>query len=606
MSDLDYSIDARLPGRRELTLELRFRPASLPVQVVGGVRTIDLFVPVWTPGSYLVREYSRHFGPVTATTRKGQRLPCEKLAKNRYRILLANDEGSVCVRWTVYAHELSVRTADVTAEHAYWNHACLLLWPVGGEALRAQITVMFPSGWQLASGADCVAGTGKMPPGEMRVAFPPRTLDEVLDAPVLIGRFRRHDWVTLGVPHAIVLDGLAGVEPCATLVDDLQAIVQEAARVFGGQLPYRRYVFLCLLTAAGHGGLEHADSTTLLASRTALIGGDAYREFLALAAHELFHAWNVKRMRPAEFWRYDYERENYTGFLWLIEGWTSYYDDLLCLRAGISDRAQYLAAMAKNIEAMINAPGRRQQSLRESSFDAWIRFYRPDENTRNSSQNYYRNGAVAAMCLDLHLRLATAGTRCLDDVLRHLYAATYGSARGYLLADVHEALASVAGPSAVELLSALVDGPFDPPIAELLAPFGVGLVRRDSGRPQLGVNFESDSLVVSSVTAGTAADEGGLHPGDEILAVEGLRVRSANWQEIWLAVARADAPVRVLYSRRGVVGELSVRPQPSPGTVALEVRAGLSATETQLLDGWLPERDRGKVLGGSPGSRSAV
>jgi predicted metalloprotease with PDZ domain len=597
VADLDYFIDARSPGSRRLTLELRFRPSVVPVQTVDGTRAVELFVPVWTPGSYLVREYARHFGPVTAVSSEGSRLSCEKVAKNRYRVALPGGEDGVCVRWSVYAHELSVRTADVTAAHAYWNHACLLLWPVGGEALRARIDVAFPAAWQLASGAECEAASGQTLPGAASVAFPPRSLDEVLDAPILIGSLRRHDWVTLGVPHAIVLDGLAGIEPCATLVDDLHAVVVEAAKVFGGSLPYRRYVFLCLLAAEGHGGLEHAESTTLLASRTALIGGDGYREFLALAAHELFHAWNVKRMRPEEFWRYDYERENYTGFLWLIEGWTSYYDDLLCLRAGISDRAQYLAAMAKNIEAMFHAPGRMQQSLRESSFDAWIRFYRPDENTRNSSQNYYRNGAVAAMCLDLHLRSATAGTRCLDDVLRHLYAATYGRDRGYSLADVHEVLASVAGPSAVKLLSALVDGPFDPPIAELLAPFGVGLVRRDSGCPQLGVNFESDSMVVSSVTTGTAADEGGLHPGDEVLAVEGLRVRSANWQEIWLAVAKPEVSVRVLYSRRGVVGELSVRPQPSPGTVALEVGAKLSAAQARLLDGWLPERDRTKASG---------
>ncbi len=584
--DLDVHIDARVPSRRELTVELRFAPRAVASV---GADHVDLFAPVWTPGSYLVREYSRHHGRVTAVGADGTTRRCAKVAKNRVRVEFQPGDDVLVVRWTVYAHELSVRTADLTDAHAYWNHACLLLWPVGGEGLRARVQVAFPADWQIATAAaqrPAVAGNDA---GGLAV-FEPRELAAIVDAPILIGRNRRIDWTIRGVLHSVVLDGLAGIEPRPTLAADIEAIVEQAAAVFGGDLPYARYLFLCLFAEEGHGGLEHAESTTLLTGRAAFASDKGYREFLSLAAHELFHAWNVKRLRPVEFWQYDYERENYTDFLWLIEGWTAYYDDLLCLRAGLFTRAQYLEAMAKNVETMLGAPGRRKLSLRESSHDAWIRLYRPDENTRNSSQNYYGNGAVAAMCLDLHIRLATDGSCCLDDVLRRLWATTFARGRGYTRSDVDAALAEVAGPAAIRQLAELVDDRLDPPLAELLASFGLALQRRDTDRVMLGVQFASGSLVVASVTAGTPADEAGLHPGDEVLAVAGLRASASSWQDLWSAVAKAEANVEVLIARRGVVQQVRVRPVPSQGSIALEVRATTTADERRRLAAWLPER----------------
>jgi predicted metalloprotease with PDZ domain len=451
------------------------------------------------------------------------------------------------------------------------------------------VSVRFPAGWDLACALP-LTGEGVVDEATSRRAtFAPRGLDEVMDAPCLVGRFRRFDWLVRGVPHGVVLDGLAGVEPPPTLQADLQAIVERAAAVFGGELPYARYLFLCLFAADGHGGLEHADSTTLLMARTALCSEKGYREFLALAAHELFHAWNVKRLRPAEFWRYDYERENYTEFLWLVEGWTAYYDDLLCLRAGLFTRSQYLEAAAKNVNAMLGAPGRLRLSLRESSFDAWIRLYRPDEHTRNSSQNYYTNGAVAAMCLDLFVRRETRGARSLDDVLHGLYASTFRAGRGYTLDDVQRVLREVAGDGAVAWLGSLVDDRLEPPLEGLLAAFAVKVVAKDAARPLLGVQFETGSLLVASVTAGTPADEAGLHPGDEILAVAGLRADSGRWADVWSAVAKVGQPVELLLARRGVIERAVVTPRPSPGTVALEVDPAAPEGARGLLGGWLPE-----------------
>jgi len=584
LATLEYRLDVRRPATREVGIELAFTP-SAAAGAVADVGSCDLFLPTWTPGSYLIREYSRHLSRVTAHDAvTGAALPVEKVAKNRFRVGGCAPDRRIVVAWTVYAHELSVRTADLTHEHAYWNHACLLLWPVGARAASARLHVEHPPEWEVA----CALPRASVAPGATTLLA--SDLDAAMDAPALVAPLQqRLAFDVDGVPHEAVFDGLGPVAVPSRLAADLRAIVAQSQAVFGGPLPYASYLFQCLFTADGHGGLEHAASTTLLMGRAALASEAGYREFVSLAAHEHFHAWNVKRMRPAEFWDYDYERENCTQFLWLAEGWTAYYDDLLCLRAGVFTRKQYLETAAKNVQGMLAAPGRFRLSLRESSFDAWIRLYRPDENTRNSSQNYYGNGAVAAKCLDLWIRRATGGSASLDDVLRRLHAATFGAGRGYTIADVHAALTEVAGADAVAMLEALVADRLDPPLAELLAAFGLKLAFRDADRPYLGVHFEGAAMIVGSVSRGSPAYEAGVHPGDELLAVDSLRVDSARWAETWTAVAKVGKPVELLLARRGDVTRLVATPQASPGTAAIEVDAEAPSAAKALLAAWLPE-----------------
>ncbi|MDP3208675.1 MAG: hypothetical protein Q8M65_05965, partial [Rhodoglobus sp.] len=419
---LAYRIEVRDPASGEVHVTLLLPVAAYgPPTGSAGERALLLFLPVWTPGSYMVREYSRHLGAVEATdAASGAPVPVAKVSKNRFALTVAKKTQQVRVSYRVYAHELSVRTADVTGEHAFWNHSCLLLWPVDRPQLPATLDIVFPKGWRLACALPIeVVAPDPSPPLASDPAAPQtcrlraHDMEHAFDSPCLLGDLQQRSWTSLGVRHTVAMDGLAAIEPPASIAEDLARIVEAAAAVFTGPLPYPEYTFLCLFAADGHGGLEHRDSTTLLMGRTALGSDKGYREFLGLAAHELFHAWNVKRLRPAEFWTYDYERENYTPFLWLIEGWTAYYDDLLCLRAGLMSRNDYLEIVSKNINSTLQAPGRLRLSLAESSFDAWIRLYRPDENTRNSSQNYYVNGSVAAMALDLTIRRESSGNRSL-------------------------------------------------------------------------------------------------------------------------------------------------------------------------------------------------
>jgi predicted metalloprotease with PDZ domain len=580
---LDYTITVGgAPGELSVTLE-----APVPAAARAAGR-FEMFLPTWTPGSYLIREFARHLSRVEAKDATNSApLTCRKVAKNRFVVLDTERVERIRVAYRVYAHELTVRTADVTEDHAFWNHACVLLWPVGGDDREARITLDLPANWEVATALPHAPESSKAEPTRQRLTLLARGLDHAIDSPVLTGTLHRVPWTTRGIAHEAVLDGLGSIEPPATLAQDLHCIVEVAADVFGLPLPYERYVFLCLFAADGHGGLEHSESTTLLFSRTSLRSDKGYREFLALAAHELFHAWNVKRLRPVEFWRYDYEQENYTSLLWLLEGWTAYYDDLLCLRAGLLSPTDYLGIVAKSIQSLWNTPGRRQSSLQESSYDAWIRLYRPDENTRNSSLNYYAHGAIAAMCMDLEVRLATNGARCLDHVLRHLYATTYTVGRGFTEQDVWAAFEVIAGTRVAEHAKQLVHEDLEPNLVETLARIGVKLELRETERPHLGLQFDAGATTVGSVTRDSPAHRAGLQPGDEILAIQNLRVTNSTWPDVFQAVAAVGRPLEVLFARRGAVRSTSTTPEAGQGTVTLTL-AEASDVIVTLRNGWLP------------------
>ncbi|MEM7199868.1 MAG: PDZ domain-containing protein [Planctomycetota bacterium] len=583
-NELTYTLDATQPAEHRVHVELRLQPALVSQDRDAG---IELYLPVWTPGSYMVREYSRHIESFTAVgARTGAALDWSKTSKNTYRVR-APDEGEAIIRYTVYGHELTVRTADFTAEHVFFDGACLFLWPRGAETQRASLHLRVPPDWRIATQLPTVDGDPSH-----RVA---QGLADIVDAPVLAGRFQEVPFEVLGTPHRFVLDGLDGVSVPETLVPDTVAVIEEAAAIFGGELPYDDYQFLALFAHEGRGGLEHTRSSTLLAPRTALHDRRSYDDYLGLVAHEHFHVWNVKRMRPAELWDYDFERENYTRLLWVAEGMTAYYDDLLCCRAGVLPPERYLQILSDQIQAVRNTPGRLVHPLSMASFDAWIKLYRPDENSRNSTQSYYTHGAMAALCLDLTIRSETDGAASLDDVMAELYRTTFGEQRGYTRDDLLSCLTRAAGRPLDDLVAALVDGPFDPDFGSLLPPFGVALVDRNEGGPYLGVHFNPRKLVVASVLRDGPAAAAHLSPGDEILAVEGLRVRRSNWSDIIRSVWREEATMELLVSRRGRIIKVAVQPRPAPhATARLTLQTDASADQVRQRDAWLqPRRARG-------------
>ena len=578
MGLLNFTLDVRDSARRLVHVTL-----AADVAEADRRDGLELFLAAWTPGSYLIRDYSRHLGSVSAEDEgTGAPIPWRKTGKNRYLIAPGVDCRRIKIRYTVYAHELTVCTSDLTDQHAFLSGATVFLWPVSDPTSPAVVQLQVPESWDVATSL----AANLEAPGLWRLEG--QGIDEFIDSPILAGALETLSFTAVGRPHSLVLDGLDGIEPPENLARDTAAIVEQAAEVFGGTPPYEEYKFLCMFTDAGRGGLEHSASSALLAPRTTFAPEDSYREFMGLVAHEFFHVWNVKRMRPAELWEFDYERENHTELLWLAEGFTAYYDDHLCRRAGISSPRQYLEVLAKTICDLRQTPGCLRQSLSEASFDAWIRLYRPDENTRNSTLSYYGNGALVAMSLDLHIRAQTGGKKSLDDAMRSLYQRTYLAGRGYTFEDVVEALADVSGEDMAPRLHDLVHKPLDPDFATSLAPFGLQLEESESKRAYLGIRVRPRSTDVASVLTDSPAHTAGLMPSDELLALNGHRVGPENWSKISRQIAIVDAPLQVIVARRGRVLTLTLQPTIKPtASVTITKCADSSAAQDALRRGWL-------------------
>jgi predicted metalloprotease with PDZ domain len=365
----------------------------------------ELCFPVWTPGSYLVREFARHVEGLRAEDGEGRPLALTRLDKHRVSVA-AGGAGSVVLRYRVYANELTVRTCHLDGSHGYLNGAAVFPYAAGRLDEPCELEVVPPEGWQVSTA---------LPGGP--VNFTARDYDELADSPVEIGRHRLLRFEAGGRPHELAIWGRGHLDEAA-LIEDVRRIVEAFARLFGG-LPYDRYLFILHLTDRRRGGLEHARSTTLDVARTGFFPRDAYEESLGLVAHEFFHLWNVKRLRPAAFVPYDYAREQYTRLLWWFEGVTSYYDGLGLVRAGIVEPRRYLRTLGQALTTLQRTPGAAKTSAEESSFLTWVKQYRPDENTVNSTVSYYLKGELVALALDLALRRAGGS---LDALVRDLVA----------------------------------------------------------------------------------------------------------------------------------------------------------------------------------------
>ncbi|HEY6098522.1 MAG TPA: hypothetical protein VIW03_03775, partial [Anaeromyxobacter sp.] len=366
---------------------------------------VELAFPVWTPGSYLVREYARHVEGLAAADGDGAALPVERLDKHRVRIRAGAARRAV-LRYRVYANELTVRTAHLDGTHGYVNGAAVFPYVPGREGEPHVLEVVPPPGWRVSTALEGGPTT-----------FRARDYDELADSPLEIGEHRIVRFTVLGRPHELAIWGRGNLDE-GRLAGDARAVVETFAALMGG-LPYERYVFIVHLTDKRRGGLEHARSTTLNVARTSFFPREAYEETLGLLAHEFFHLWNVKRLRPAAFVPFDYAREQYTRLLWWFEGATSYYENVALARAGILEPKRWLKVLGQALTALERTPGARKMSVEEASFLAWVKHYRPDENSPNSAISYYLKGELVALALDLELRRRG---KSLDDVLRTLYA----------------------------------------------------------------------------------------------------------------------------------------------------------------------------------------
>jgi predicted metalloprotease with PDZ domain len=574
-------------------------------------------LPVWIPGSYLVREFARHFVEVRAEA-GGRPVAIGKEAKDTWRA--ARCAGPLTVVAHVYAFDLSVRGAYLDATRGYFNGALVFLCPEGRTSAPCEVEIVAPSParqppWRIATTLPR-AGATEGGFGTYRA----RDYDELIDHPVEMAPFALVSFEAGGVRHDVAVTGRIDAD-LDRIARDLARVCQWQIDLFagaeGGRAPFDRYLFQVVATGEGYGGLEHRSSTSLLCRRNELpVPGaqhvtDGYRNFLGLASHEYFHAWNVKRIKPVAFTPYDLAHENYTRQLWAFEGITSYYDDLALLRSSVIEPSSYLELLGRAITTVLRTPGRHRQSLSESSFDAWIKYYRADENTPNAVISYYAKGSLVALALDLTLRRAGSS---LDALMRALWQ-RYGATDVGVPEDAIAKLAGeLAGRGLGDFFDRYVHGTEDPPLSDLLAGFGVALHVRAAagdddrgGRPGkahgtpggparcwLGAKIAvAAEPKVHHVYRGGPAERAGLAGGDILIAIDGLRASAESVRRL-LERHRPRETLTVHAFRRDelIVTQLTLESAPLD-TCWLTMPATIDADVRARRDAWLGRPESG-------------
>lgn len=562
-----------------------------------------LSLPAWTPGSYLVRDFAGHVIELEASC-GGDETGVSKADKSSWQC--APCKGPLLVHYRVYAKDLSVRGAHLDSTRGFFNGPCIFLRVHGQENQRCTVHMERHghdrfSGWRLATS---MRRLDAEPHGFG--LYEAADYDELIDHPVETGEFETQYFEAHGVPHQLVVSGRHHSD-LARVARDLKAVCEYQMELFGLPAPIDRYVFLLTVLGSGYGGLEHRWSCAMMASRGDLPAygsdevTDAYRGFLGLASHEYFHLWNVRRIRPAPVAESDLSREAYTRQLWIFEGITSYYDDLSLLRAGVISSDSYLDLVSNMATRVWSGRGRFTQSLADASFDAWVKFYKRDHNAPNTQVSYYTKGALAALGLDLTIRERTADACSLDDVMRAVWQ-QYGLTDTPLPEGRFEQLCTeVCGTDLGDYFDSVIYGVTDPPLDELLARLGVTFtmlplpdgqnrppVKPPTGNvPALHIGFANDNgkLMVTTVFQHGPAHRAGLASGDELLALEGVRVTPDNYQQL-LSRYRPRDLVRIDVFRRDELLRFTAELDPAPPAavrVAIDSDAGSASVEIRRL-----------------------
>ena len=600
----------------------------LTIKVVVPVKSdaTELMMAVWTPGSYLVREYARNIDSMKVTF-DGRELGFKKIRKNRW---LVETKGikSFEVSYRLYCNEMSVRTNWVGDQYAMINGAPTFITVPDRLDQQHEVQLLLPRNWKRSA-------TSLKSVGDDPHRFVAGNFDELVDSPIVAGNVTVYPFVVGGIEHQLVNVGESGYWDGTKAATDLKKVV-EAHQEMWGVVPYDRYMFINMIVESG-GGLEHDNSSVLMTSRWSFRDRGRYKSWLSLASHEFFHTWNIRRLRPKSLVTYDYENEVYTDSLWIAEGITSYYEDLLLLRAGLLSRSEFLSRLSGNVEGVQRTGGRKLQSLKDSSYDAWIKYYRPDENSSNTRISYYSKGAVAAFLLDARIRKLTKGEKSLDDLMRKLFADYL--ATGYSTAEFRATASEIAGEDLSDWFASVIDSTDELDYSDIEAigvnaPYKksatsdkketdkketdkkdggakvmaglsvlkdrlVGAVGGKSGssssrgRPYLGFRTSAaDGIVkVTSVKPGSPASDVGINIEDEVIAVNGFRITSSV--DSRLSQYEVGDELEILISRRGQLKTLSlVIGQLESRSYRLRFVSRPSKEQRRQLDLWLTGKNK--------------
>ena len=481
-----------------------------------------LSLPTWIPGSYLIREFSKHIESVRAYDEEGRLLEIQKFEKNKWR-LFNTDHELITVEYDVYAYDLSVRGAYVDQTRLYVNPACACLGLEGQEDKAVEVELFLPDElehFQLATGM----ASKSLVKG--RFTLKAKNYAELIDAPFELAEQTRFSFEAKGIPHEFVVSGKHAMN-AARMQQDIEKICATEISMFGSA-PFSNYTFMTMATANSYGGLEHPNSTSLISPREDLPKANEpeepsedYQRFLGLCSHEYFHSWLVKFIRPENFVNYDLNKEGYTSLLWIFEGFTSYYDDLILLRSGVISQASYIKLLKTQIDRYLQNPGRFVQSVSESSFDAWVKFYRQDENSNNAGTSYYNKGCLVALCLDLGLRLRGSS---LDALMRKLYE---NAQKGIQVHErtIVELCNELTGDNWIEQINHLINTTDELPLDQLFPEFGLSYSLKNDKSLPLGLKLveKPEGVLVQSARRDGAAAQAGLSAHDVIIAIDGLK-----------------------------------------------------------------------------------
>ncbi len=495
---------------------------EVEMRLDGGRGKQTVGMPVWTPGSYLIREYARNVQDIEAHSADGSMLVLNKTDKNHWEVKGKRGQD-IIISYKVYAFEHSVRTSYLNSDHALVVPASVLMYWQNNQNRKHKLHIQLPDTWStITTALEPFNQTGN-------VDFEARNYDELVDSPLELGNQHVIDFTVLGKPHTMALYGSSNYVD-SILVADFTKIIEAEAEIYDG-LPYEHYNFIFHLEE-GRGGLEHAGSSVNFISRWSFNDEKKYKSFLALVAHEFFHTWNVKRLYPIGIATFDYDNENYLSELWMAEGFTSYYDELILQRIGLSDTKSYLDVLKDEINALESRPGRRHQSVAESSWDTWIKFYRRNEHSHNSTISYYNKGHLLALLLDLKIIAGSSGKAGLDDVMLQLYQDFALKQKGYTGKDVQTVCESKSGLDLDSFFQRYVNG-LDPlPYADIFNLAGLGLDSTTEKSAYLGTRLREKNgrVVITRISEDSPAWKAGLNVNDELIALDGFRVKSASPQ----------------------------------------------------------------------------
>jgi predicted metalloprotease with PDZ domain len=543
---------------------------------------LDVHLPVWSPGSYLVREYAKHLQEFNAQDDHGNSLTWQKISKNHWQIQRHPTSECIQISYKIFANELTVRTNHVDSTHAYFNGGATFMFVPQHEQHPCTVEIELPQpNWAIATALPAVEGKPN--------TFFAADFDTLVDSPFEIGIHTHHEFTVLGKPHDFVIWG-EGNHDVKRIMQDTATLIETEAEIFGG-LPYDRYLFLLHLSNGGFGGLEHKNCTTLNFNRFGFRKQDNYLRFINLVAHEFFHTWNVKRLRPKGLEVFDYDQENYTPSLWFSEGTTSYYDQIIPLRAKLYDAKHFLKAMGDSITRLQTTYGRHVQSLHESSLDAWIKLYRPDANTPNNQISYYLKGELVSMLLDLLIRKESNNKRSLDLVMQIMWQQFGKSEIGFLETELHEVIETVAGKNLDQFWKSYLYGTKELDYNFYLEPFGleVQAFANNEQLPHLGLTLKATNGMqsVKTVEANSPAYFAGITPGDELLAMNGVRVTAESLTDRLMDFAAGDKVEFTLFQQDRLVHTKLTLGIPVGDRCLITAIANPSSSQIENLKAWL-------------------